>query len=105
MSYSPSSSPIFLSLLPLLLSLLFLFSLLLSHLPPPFQFILLLFLVCVYVCVHMCTMVHVWKSEDNCGSQLSSSTMWILGMELRLSRLGSKHQLCLPSIFTKSLYC
>lgn len=38
----------------------------------------------MYVCrnIYACTMVHVWRSETTCRIQFSSSTMWVLGIEL-----------------------
>lgn len=47
--------------------------------------------VCMYVCAHarVCAIVHMWRSEDNCGSQFSPSTVWILGIELRLPALAA----------------
>lgn len=43
-------------------------------------------------CVHMFMQAstRVRRSEDNCGHQLSSSTVQVLGTELRQSRLGHK---------------
>ena len=58
--------------------------------------------LCTCVCVSVCVCMwgaYVWRPEDNYWCWSSSSTMWALGIELSLVRVGSKH-LCLLSYFT-----
>ena len=40
----------------------------------------------------MCAIVHMWTSEDN--SPISSSTTWVLGLELGLSGLAAGSVAC-----------
>lgn len=53
--------------------------------------IIFLSLVCVW---GMKTTVHIWRSEDNCGSQFVPSTMWLLMIELKSSGLADWFFFC-----------
>lgn len=38
----------------------------------------------VYVLIHTHVTVHMWRSENSSGSQFSSSSLWVSGIELVL---------------------
>lgn len=44
--------------------------------------------MCIYVCEHVSVIVYLWRSEDHLRKQVFFSTLWSLGIELRLSGLS-----------------
>lgn len=48
-----------------------------------------MFIYSVYICVHVDMVMHaaicVWRSEDSQGNRFSPSTIWVLGIKLKIS--------------------
>lgn len=42
--------------------------------------------------------MRIWRSEDNTNDQVSPVTVWVLGIELSVIKLGGKHLYLLSSL-------